>query len=153
MVRLAIANEAEMIADDREIRRLGQSYTIDTLEEIRAEIGGDVPLWFLIGADSLSHLDSWKRWNELFELANLAVAIRPGFSVDHLPAAIRKEWSSRRSSVQPSPSASGTILRLALPPLDLSASAIRDRLSMNFDISHLVPPGIATYIREHGLYR
>lgn len=153
MVTLAVRNEPRMCVDSREIRRNRQSYTIDTLEEVRNEIGKQTPLWFLIGTDSLLHLDNWHRWQELFELANLAVAIRPGFSEDDLPVAVRHEWLGRQSTKVPNPAASGTILRLALPPLDLSASTVRQCLARNADISHLVPPAIASYICEHGLYR
>lgn len=153
MVRLAIVGEPGMQADDRELRRSRPSYTIETLEEVRAEIGPLVPLWFLIGTDSLQRLESWLRWRDLFELAHLAVAVRPGFSEDDLPAAVRAQWQARQLSADPNQSASGTILRLALPPLDLSASTIRNGLAHDADISHQVPPAIASYIREHGLYR
>lgn len=153
MVRLALAGQPAMVVDDREIQRDGPSFTMDTLEEVRAEVGTEVPLWLLIGADSLKRLDTWKRWTELFDLAHLAVAMRPGFSEDNLSSSVRQQWMARQSSRLPIQSASGTILRLVLPPLDLSASAIRDSISKNIDISHLVPPAIASYICEQGLYR
>jgi len=153
MVRLGIAGQQGMVLDDREMRRPGQSYTIDTLEEVRAEIGPESPLWFLIGADSLARLDTWKDWRRLFSLAHLAVAIRPGFCASQLPHAVRMEWTRRQATGVPIQATSGTILRLTLPPLDLSASAIRDGLAKDIDISHLVPSAIASYIREHGLYR
>lgn len=153
MVRLGIAGEPAMRVDDREIRRQGQSYTIDTLEEIRAEIGPSAPLWFLVGADALSGLDGWKRWRELFDLAHLAVAMRPGFDADRLPHTVRQEWNTRLAPSATASRPSGTILRLALDPLDLSASNIRDLLTRSGDISRLVPPAIAAYILKHGLYR
>lgn len=153
MVRLGIADDPQMLVDDREIRRAGQSYTIDTLEEIRAEIGPDVPLWFLVGADALAQLHTWKRWRELFDLAHLAVAMRPGFDADALPDPVRQAWHARLLTQATASGTSGTILRLALEPLDLSASNIRDLLTRSDDISHLVPPAIASYILKHGLYR
>jgi nicotinate-nucleotide adenylyltransferase len=153
MVQLAIADQPAMQADDREIRRNRPSYTIETLEEIRTEIGSQAPLWFLIGSDSLQRLDTWKRWPELFELAHLAVAMRPGFTEQDLPAPILQQWQTRQSGRIPNSSASGTIQRLVMPPLELSASAIRASLASDMDISHLVPPVIASYIDHHGLYR
>lgn len=153
MARLGVASEPAMRVDDREVRRQVPSYTIETLEEVRAEIGAATPLWFLIGTDSLMHLSQWKRWTELFRLANIAVALRPGFREEDLPAEISEQWHLRQQPAPPKQAASGTILRLTLPPLDLSASAIRAGLVGNADISHLVPPAIAAYIREHGLYR
>jgi nicotinate-nucleotide adenylyltransferase len=153
MVKLAIADDPVLRVDDREIRRGKPSYTIETLEEVRSEIGSASPLWFLIGSDSLQQLDRWQRWRELFDLAHLAVAIRPGFSEHDLPRLVREQWLERQVSAAPNLCASGTILRLALPPLDLSASTIRDGLARDADISQLVTPAIASYIREHGLYR
>jgi nicotinate-nucleotide adenylyltransferase len=153
MVRLGVANDAEMHADDREIRRAGRSYTIDTLEEVRAEIGPDAPLWFLVGSDSLARLHTWKRWSELFDLAHLAVAMRPGFDAERLPQEVQTAWHDRLALQATTTRPSGTILRLALEPLDLSASNIRDLLTRDDDVSRLVPPAIAAYILKHGLYR
>jgi nicotinate-nucleotide adenylyltransferase len=153
MVRIGIADDPIMVADDREIRRAGQTYTIDTLEEVRAEIGPDIPLWFLIGADSLARLQTWRRWRELFDCAHLAVAMRPGFDAERLPEEVRQEWDTRLVTRATASRPSGTILRLALEPLDLSASNIRDLLTRSDDISRLVPPAIASYILKHGLYR
>lgn len=153
MVRMAVTGEPAMEADDREIRRGGHSYTVETLEEMRAEIGPDAALWFLIGSDSLLQLDHWKRWHDLFALAHLAVAVRPGFDERQLPQAVHEQWLLRRTHRVPIGTASGKILRLALTPLDLSASAIRTALAAGQDISSLVPPEIAAYIARHGLYR
>lgn len=78
MVKLAIAADARLAVDEREIRRARPAYTVDTLRELRAELGDAAELWFLIGGDSLAALSSWKDWRKLFRLANLAVAMRPG---------------------------------------------------------------------------
>ncbi|BEV72862.1 MULTISPECIES: nicotinate-nucleotide adenylyltransferase [unclassified Paludibacterium] len=153
MVRLGIAGEPDTEVDERELNRQGPSFTVDTLAEIRQEIGPDVPLWFLIGGDSLLQLERWHRWQSLFSLAHLAVAMRPGASTASLPPAIAAQWQRRLTSSAQNTAASGTILRLALPPLDLSASAVRDALDKGLDISHLVPPAVASYIHNHGLYR
>jgi len=153
MARLAVANEPAMRVDDRELRRTAPSYTIETLEELRSEIGPSTPLWFLIGTDSLMHLNRWKRWTALLNLANIAVALRPGFREDALPDEIGVRWQMHLTGSVPNQTASGTILRLTLPPLDLSASGIRAGLEDKRDISHQVPPSVANYIREHGLYR
>ncbi|MEO9453936.1 nicotinate (nicotinamide) nucleotide adenylyltransferase [Chromobacterium phragmitis] len=99
MVKLAIAGDAKLLADGREIRRARPAYTVDTLRELRAELGAAAELWFLIGGDSLAALSSWKNWRELFRLANLAVAMRPGFDPAALPPEVFQEWKTCRRRV------------------------------------------------------
>jgi nicotinate-nucleotide adenylyltransferase len=99
MVRLAIAGLPGLRVDAREVQRNKPAYTIDTLEEIRAEIGPDQVLWWLIGGDSLASLHTWRRWTELFALANIAVALRPGFDETRLPAAVRTQWQHAKSLI------------------------------------------------------
>ncbi|MEO4009325.1 nicotinate (nicotinamide) nucleotide adenylyltransferase, partial [Chromobacterium piscinae] len=98
MVKLAIAADARLTVDEREIRRHRPAYTVDTLRELRAELGAAAELWFLVGGDSLAALSSWKDWRELFRLANLAVAMRPGFDPAALPPEVRQEWQARQVS-------------------------------------------------------
>ncbi|POZ61266.1 nicotinate-nucleotide adenylyltransferase [Chromobacterium alticapitis] len=153
MVRLAIAGDAALSADAREVRRDRPAYTVDTLRELRAELGDKAELWFLIGGDSLAALDRWKDWRELFPLANLAVAMRPGFDPAALPPVIRQEWQARQVSDFSNRTASGTIRPLALPPFDLSATALRARLAADEAVDGLIAPAVLAYIRQHGLYR
>jgi len=153
MVEAAIAGEPRLFADDREVRRDRPAYTVETLEEVRAELGSAVPLWLLIGGDSLACLDRWQRWEELFGLANLAVALRPGFSADALPAAVARHWQARQVTDFPNQAASGTIRALTLPPVDVSATAIRARLQADGPADGLVPDAVLAYIARHGLYR
>lgn len=153
MTRLGVAGEALIDVDDREIRRTEPSFTVETLTELRSELGPDAELWFLIGGDSLANLSRWKDWQTLFTLANLAVALRPGFETSTLPDEVRTEWHTRQVSDFSNRTASGTIRPLILPPVDLSATRIRDTLSRGGDVSHLVPASILRYIGEHGLYR
>ncbi|QEL56968.1 nicotinate-nucleotide adenylyltransferase [Chromobacterium paludis] len=153
MVQLAIAGDAALSVDDREVRRAKPAYTVDTLRELRRELGEAAELWFLIGGDSLAALDSWKDWRELFRLANLAVAMRPGFDPSDLPAEVFREWRTRQVSDFSNRTASGTIRPLALPPLDLSATALRARLAAGDAVDGLIAPAVLAYIRQHGLYR
>ena len=76
MVKLATARDARFDVDDRELRRDGNTYTYDTLAEIRNERGPNAPLVFLTGSDAFSKIETWNRWTELFDLAHFAVAIR-----------------------------------------------------------------------------
>src|SRR3546814_6161456 len=82
MLDLAVAGEPGLAVDRRELRRDGRSYSIDTLLELRAELGGDAPVALLVGADSFVGLPDWHRWRELFDHAHFVVAQRPGSPLD-----------------------------------------------------------------------
>lgn len=153
MVRLALQGESGLCVDAREVARPRPAYTIETLEEVRAELGPTAELWFLIGGDSLTQLHTWHRWHELFDCANMAVALRPGFSLDQLPAPVREEWCTRQVTDFSKRTPSGTIRPLALTPVEMSATAIRQRLAQGQDVSAELCPAVLAYIRQHGLYR
>ena len=87
MLDLAIAGEPGLVVDRRELRRAGPSYSVDTLGELRAELGSNTPIAWLVGADSLRQLHTWHRWQELFERA-LAAVCHSGDAValEHLSA-------------------------------------------------------------------
>ncbi|MGL6070839.1 nicotinate-nucleotide adenylyltransferase [Craterilacuibacter sp.] len=153
MVRLAIKGEPGLIADDREVRRQKNAYTVDTLQELRTELGPDAELWCLIGGDSLARLPSWHHWQDIFTLANLAVALRPGFDPAHLEPAIRAEWQTRQVFDFSNRTPSGTIRALTLAPVDVSATRIRARLAAGEDAGGLVPAAVLDYIRQQQLYR
>lgn len=153
MVKLAIADEPGLIADDREIRREKPAYTVETLESLRAELGPDIPIWCLIGADAFAGLVRWYRWRDLFSLANLAVALRPGNELGELPELLADEWKSRQVFDFPNRTSSGTIRALTLPPVELSATELRAKLTTGEAVDGLIDPEVANYIRSHGLYR
>jgi nicotinate-nucleotide adenylyltransferase len=153
MVKLAIEGEPGMVADDREIRRERPAYTVETLESLRADLGPDVPLWCLIGADAFAGLTRWYRWRELFKLAHLAVAMRPGSTFSTLPDLLRQEWETRQVSDFPNRTPSGTIRALTLPPVELSATELREKLAAGDPVNGLLAPPVADYIQRHGLYR
>src|SRR3989304_2425835 len=81
MVRLAIGDNRLFTVDDRETRRDGPGYTVDTLGELRREVGATRAICLLLGADAFLDLATWSRWHELFRLAPVGVAHRPGHPV------------------------------------------------------------------------
>ena len=163
MLRLALAHHdashGRYRIDTRELERAGTTYTIDTLHEIREEVGADVSLVFLIGADQLLHLDGWKRWTELWSFAHVAAATRPGFSLGALPDAVRKEWSVRASDAAGlHDAAAGRSYLLDGFAMDVSATAIRHQFeagdaASRASLTRLVPPEVLDYIRVKHLYR
>ncbi|TCP13664.1 nicotinate-nucleotide adenylyltransferase [Crenobacter luteus] len=152
MARLAVAGEPGLVVDEREVRRGRPSYTVETLAELRAELGPDVPIWCLIGGDSLAQLATWRRWRELFALAHLAVALRPGFDPATLPEPVAAEWRQRQVSDFPNRTPSGTIRALTLPPMDISATDLRARLGQGAAVDGLIAPAVLAYIEAGHLY-
>jgi nicotinate-nucleotide adenylyltransferase len=159
MLELARVEFPRLIIDPREIRRDGKSYTVRTLEELRAEDDAR-PLWWIVGADALLGLSGWHRWRELFGLAHLVVASRPGVALDPaLPPRLRPEWDSRVTTdaalLRARPA--GTIFRQDVTPQPISATAIRAALARGTDgiaaVRGLLPDGVLAYIDRNRLYR
>jgi len=153
MVELAAEDRPGVTVDDRELRRLTPSYTIDTLIELRSELP-DTPLCFLMGMDSLLGLPSWHRWQELTDYAHLVVAVRPGWQPE-----LGRELAEFVAMHQvDSPLAvhqqlGGLLVWLQNQPLALSATELRVRLAQGDSLDGLVPQKVADYIRQQGIYR
>jgi nicotinate-nucleotide adenylyltransferase len=157
MVRLACADNARLVLDDRECRRAGPSYTVDTLMELRAELGSACSLCLLMGLDAFLGLASWSRWEKLFDLAHIVIAHRPGFGLDPgaVPAALARELHARRAravrEVQESPA--GLVSLQAITPLDISATAIREAIREQRSPRYLLPDSVLDYIHLNSLYK
>ncbi|MFT3806798.1 nicotinate-nucleotide adenylyltransferase [Arenimonas sp.] len=155
MLRLAVQALPYCRVDERELRRAGPSYSVDTLKEIRREIGPDQPLAWLLGADSFRSLASWHHWRELFGLAHFVVAIRPGHDIDRLAeplhSACSGRWTEQAQAL--AATAAGRLYRLVLPPRPESATAVRRSFATGEGDLGWLPPAVAAYVREQGLYR
>jgi nicotinate-nucleotide adenylyltransferase len=158
MARLAAAGNARLKVDDRELRRAGPGYTFDTLAELRAEIGAARPLVLLIGADAFLEFATWHRWHEIFGLAHVAVAHRPGSPVErwpaHMPQPLAREYSARllQQPLATHLSPAGGIVVVPFTALDIAATAIRDMLRAGSSPRYLLPAVVFDYIREKQLY-
>ncbi len=163
MLRLAVAEFPGLVVDERELRRAGKSYTVSTLEELRAEFP-DRPLLLLLGADAFIGLPSWHRWRDIFALAHVVVVERPGMSLEaNLPAALLPIWRERLTTDPESlrSRTAGAIFVQPISPHAVSATTIRERLSerntADADESKkwhgLLPPAVLAYIELHHLYR
>ncbi|MGK2951966.1 MAG: nicotinate-nucleotide adenylyltransferase [Thiobacillus sp.] len=151
MVRRAIAGNPRFAVDAREVGSPDPSYTVDTLTALRAELGNEQPLWLLLGADAFLGLPTWHEWRRLFELANIAVAARPGARLlqsDSLPDDLKQEVSQRQQAA----GSAGSLLLRQMTPLDISATAIRDTLARQGSARYLLPDAVLDYIHEHQLY-
>ena len=142
MLRVALAGQSRLVLDARELERAGPSYTIDTLRELRAE-QGDRPLVLLLGADAFAGLPGWHRWRELFDFAHIGVLSRPGVEAA-LPDALAQETANRRvtdvAALHAAPA--GKLIELAVTPLEVSATRIRELLAAGRDPRYLLPPNL-----------
>lgn len=139
MVEALIADEPRFLIDGRELRRAGPSYTIDTVHELQAERPG-ASLFLLIGEDQHQRLPTWHRWPELLAAVTLAVAHR----------------GAEREPPEALQTVPHRVERLPMPPIDVSATAIRAHLASGGRAAELVPAmvpaEVARYIDRHRLY-
>lgn len=151
MVELAIAGEPRMRCDRRELGRGGPSYTVDTLESLRAELGAGQPLALVVGCDALLGLERWHRWRRLFDLAHVVVIARPGW---HLPTSgtLAVQLRERAIASEGLLAGSGGVLSIELQPWNISSTTVRALLQSGESVAGMVPAAVLRYIGEHGLY-
>jgi nicotinate-nucleotide adenylyltransferase len=142
MLELAIAPYPAFDISRIEVDRPGPSYSTDTLEALKRELGGDANLYFILGMDALSDLPLWHQPQRIIELCHLVGARRPGSGEPDL--------ASLEASL---PGISERVIILDNRPVDASSSDIRERVAQNQSIEGLVPDAVARYIEQQGLYR
>lgn len=156
MVERAVAGQPGFVVDDREVRRAGPSYTVDTLAELRRELDG-VPLCLCLGMDAFLGLHTWHEWARIPTLAHLVVSHRPGWSLQPtgLPDALRALVADGLvdSAAELEEAAAGRILLQAVTQLDISATAIRARVREGHSARYLLPDSVVGYILEQDIYR
>ena len=157
MVSRSTAGNPLFSVDPAEVRAAAPSYTVHTLERLRAELGNERPLVLLVGADAFAGLPSWHRWRDLLRLAHLAVSHRPGFPVaaGALPDELAAEFSARGSHDPAvlSQAPGGGIVPFAMTQLAISATQIRTLLAAGHSARYLLPDAVLDYIHHHQLYR
>lgn len=157
MVKLAIADHPDFVLDEREVRRTAKCFTVDTLRELRSELGEAQPLCLLMGGDAFLQLHTWHQWEKLLELAHIVVGYRPGYTLEErihsaMPE-LRRHYQQRLCNVDfLSQHPAGGIAELAIPKLEISATLIRSRVAENRTIRYLLPATVANYIYQHHLY-
>ncbi|MCY1356469.1 putative nicotinate-nucleotide adenylyltransferase [compost metagenome] len=153
MVECAVAGVAPLVVDARELQRDKPSYTIDTLELMRAELAVSDQVFLLLGWDAFCGLPTWHRWEELLQHCHILVLQRPDADSEP-PDALRNLLAARSVS---DPLAlkgpSGQIAFVWQTPLAVSATQIRQLLASGKSVRFLVPDAVLAYIDAHGLYR
>ncbi len=154
MVRIAVANRSVLEVDDREIRRQGPSYTFDTLESIRDEVGPEIALILVLGLDSFTTLSEWHRWQDLLDSTHILVLDRPGCSwtiAPELQAKISDRMVDEASCLLQE--SAGLVARMQTTQLDITATDIRMRLSQRKPVGYLLPDGVSQFIEQQHIYQ
>lgn len=148
-VQLACAGEPGLVADDREVRRAGRSYTYDTLLGLRAEMP-DAALVLLLGDDAANQFHTWHRWREIPQLAHLVFAARPyetAAPANELLALLRGSRAAEAAELRKWPA--GRFMTATLPPLAISSTRVRGLLKAGRSVCGLVPQSvIASFTHE-----
>ena len=138
MTVIATASNPRFSVSRVDIDRPGDTYTVDTLKDLRCERGNDVDLFFITGADALASILTWRGAEDLFDLANFVGVSRPGVDlntkdISHLPME--------------------KITLMEVPALAISSTECRKRVGEGLPLWYLVPDGVVQYVAKRGLYR
>lgn len=163
MVRLAIAGEASLSVSELEIQRPAKSYSIETVRTLKTQYGPDTELFFLIGLDAFLDLHTWKDAQSLLRLCHFVVVSRPPSRFAALtalpvlppiaPSTLAQIETQGRDRLDLSLPGGTSLILLALPPCEASATDIRRRIKAGLPVSNLLPDLVESYIMQHRLYQ
>ena len=157
MVKLAAAGNPRFCVSSIEIERRGPSYTVDTLRSLRLRLGPTAHLTLLLGLDAFRDIGTWKDFQTLFRLTDMAVWSRPpavrGRSRALLPVAARREFCYANDQTTLIHQTGTRIQFLTVTALDISASDIRQRLRRGHSVRYLLASAVERYLTREGLYR
>ena len=138
MTNLAIAGNPHFELDEREVERIGPTYTVDTLRALHAQGLDDIVL--ILGSDALADMPAWREPDVITVLARLAVAPKGADQSE-------QAWLAAQAGLREPP------IPVDMPPLPVSSTLVRERVRARLPIRYLVPEAVEEYIRLHGLYR
>jgi nicotinate-nucleotide adenylyltransferase len=145
MISLAIASEKIFQVSDYELKRPAPSYTLETIRKFQADYGSDTSIHWLIGADGVDDLAYWYKITELIDACNLTTMYRAGCETPNF-ARFEETWGRQRIE-----KLQRNIIQT--PLVDISSTKIRDLIAKSGDISKMLHPAVADYIRKNGLYQ
>jgi len=150
MLELAVAGQPDFAVDNRELLRAGRSYMIDTLQSLRQDFP-EQSLLLIIGMDAFAKLESWYRWQQLFDFAHVIVMTRPNYQPPSLTAFLAARHQQQLATL--TIKKSGCLFFLPITALDISATAIRTIFAQQRNPKYLLPDAVIDYINQHNLYR
>lgn len=136
MCQLAVAGDPFYVVDSREVRRSGPSFTFDTAAELASETRQKVA--WLVGTDLLSRLHTWHRFNELIDVVDFIVMRRAGHTLD------LDDLDSKARTL--------AVRGFRVPSVEISSTEVRQRVRQGISVEHWVPPGVARFIADRGIY-
>lgn len=159
MLRRAFASLALAVEiDEQELRRSGPTYTIDTVRALREELGAAASVVFVIGADQLAGLHTWRQWRQLFDHVHLFAVSRPGWTIDEagVDAEVAQEFARRGASLQQMRTAPHGMAGVSTDvAIDVSSTDVRQALRERQwrHLERLLPDAVLDYIQQHHLYQ
>jgi nicotinate-nucleotide adenylyltransferase len=141
MVKLAAADNVYFEVSELEIHREGLSYTVDTIKSLQS-LYPHSPIFFIMGADALLLIKSWKNYQQIASLCNFIAVTRPGFNIDE----------ADKSSTDLPVAFWAKVIHLEIPAIDISSSLIRQRIAEKKPIKYLLPDAVESYIYANNLY-
>lgn len=146
MTVIATSSNSNFFVSKMEIDRKGESYTIDTVRQLRKIYGKNSLLYFITGADAILEILTWKNTGEIVSLCKFIAATRPGYNLSRIED-LRKRLFSKAGATDKK------IYVMEIPALSISSTDIRNRVKHNRPIDYLLPEGVSNYILKHGLYK
>jgi len=156
MVELAIADNPLFKFDSRELQRTGATYTVDTLEDLRNELGDDASLILIMGSDAFTQFNTWHRWQEIINLSHIALVQRPVPSVkelltNELETFLHNHYTEHVQDLHGT--SAGLVTMQAITQQEISSTAIRKTIQNKHSARYLMPENVLEYIAKNLLYQ
>jgi nicotinate-nucleotide adenylyltransferase len=155
MLELALQRHPEFVVDDRELRRAGTSYMVDTIRSLMEDFPQE-KLCLIVGMDAFLAFHTWHEWQEITRLVNLIVTHRPSFDPESISESDLSDYLNENRTDDMSvfhESEKTCCLFCPVTQLDISSTRIRELVSKGDSIDYLLPALVADYILENGLYK
>lgn len=161
MVRLALKDYPEFKLDERELKRAGSSYTINTLESLREEFGNNIPIMMFIGADVFNEFNTWHQWQQIPDFVHIVVMTRPDHPVVDMSFfesenSGKPNWKKCQNVNDLYSQSHGLVYFQDVTPTDISATKVRSLLAgktiIDANLSEALPPSVIEYIKLNNLY-
>ena len=151
MLYAAVRNNCKFVVDDRELKREGLSYSVDTLKSLRQELS-DTPLYLILGSDAFNHLSTWYQWQQLLKFSHIIVMQRPGQPIA-LGEDMKMWYQEHLGRAEHSALSAGKIWPVKLTQLNISATVIRADIIKGLRPSFLTPEPVVKLIEKLSLYQ
>ena len=153
MAEAAVRGQAGFVVDDREVRRDGPSYTVDTLRSLRTDFPGH-PLGLILGMDAFLNLQGWNQWEKILDFAHIIVAHRPGWRAPDygvLGKLLEDHGTHKVESLHES--VAGLVHIHAVTQLEIASTDIRELIAIGREPRFLMPDAVIDVLREYGCYQ